>query len=86
MAYLLARFPLGTITFTVAVVTYSAAVSLIAAPLIAPFDSIDLGFWDPDSVLEGLALVPPGLVLLVASGWISEGMAAVSRSAVRWGA
>jgi hypothetical protein len=85
-AYLLARFPLGTLTFTVAITAYSAALYLIAAPIVAPFDSIDLGFWQPDTVPEGLALVPLGLVLLVAAGWISEGMAAVSRGLARWGA
>jgi len=37
-------------------------------------------------VLEGLALVPAGLVALVAAGWISEAMAAMSRGLARWGA
>jgi hypothetical protein len=37
-------------------------------------------------VLEGLSLVPPGLALLVGAGWISEGMAAMSRALVRRGA
>jgi Putative sensor len=86
MAYLLARLPLGTLTFTVAVTAYATALYAIAAPIVAPFDSIELGFWEPDSVLEGLALVPLGLVLLVAAGWISEGMAAMSRAVVGWGA
>ena len=86
IAYLLARFPVGTATFTVAVATYASALYLIAAPVVAPFDTIDLGFWQPDSVLDGLALVPAGLLLLVASGWISEGMAAMSRALARWGA
>jgi hypothetical protein len=86
MAYLLARFPVGMFTFTVAVTVYGAALYAIAAPIVAPFDPIELGIWQPDSVLDGLALVPLGLVLLVAAGWISEGMAAMSRALVRWGA
>jgi Putative sensor len=86
MAYLLARFPLGTLTFTVAVTAYGTALYAIAAPIVAPFDPIELGIWRPDTVLEGLALVPVGLVLLVAAGWISEGMAAISRAVVRWAA
>jgi Putative sensor len=86
LVYLLARFPLGTLTFTVAVTAYATALYAIAAPIVAPFDSIELGFWEPDSVLEGLALVPLGLVLLVAAAWISEGMAAMSRAVVGWGA
>jgi hypothetical protein len=44
MAYLLARFPLGTLAFTVAVTAYGTALYLLAAPIVAPFDSIDLGF------------------------------------------
>jgi Putative sensor len=86
VAYLLARFPVGTLAFTVAVATYSSALYLIAAPVVAPFDAIELGVWSPDSVLEGLALMPLGLVLLLAAGWISEGVAAMSRGLARWGA
>jgi hypothetical protein len=85
VAYLLARFPIGIATFTVVVTAYSVAGFLIAAPVLAPLDTIDLGFWSPDTVLDGLALLPAGLVLLFASGWISEGMAATSRALARWG-
>lgn len=83
IAYLVARFPVGLATFIVTVVTFSVALYLIAAPVAAPIDGVELGFWEPDTVLEGLALLPPGLVLLVASGWISEGMAVVSRELAR---
>jgi Putative sensor len=86
VAYLLARFPVGTATFSVAVAAYSAALYLIAAPIVAPFDTLELGIWQPDSWYEGLALVPLGLLALVAAGWISEGMAATSRALARWGA
>ena len=65
---------------------YATALYLIAAPVVAPFDAIELGFWEPDTVLDGLALLPLGLVLLLASAWISEGMAALSRVFARWGA
>jgi hypothetical protein len=85
VGYLLARFPIGIVTFTVVVTLYSVAGALIAAPLLAPLDAIDLGFWSPDSVLDGLALMPLGLVLLFTSGWISELMAAMSRELARWG-
>jgi len=85
VGYLLARFPVGAFTFTVVVVMYASALYLIAAPVIAPFDTIELGFWDPNTWYEGLALAPLGLVLLVASGWVSEGMAAMSRGLARWG-
>jgi hypothetical protein len=83
VGYLLARFPIGMFTFTVAVTVFSVAGWLIAAPLLAPLDAMDFGFWEPDTVLEGLALVPLGLVLLVAAGWISEGMATMSRALAR---
>ena len=86
ITYLLWRFPIGTATFTVAVATYASALYLIAAPIIAPFDAIELGFWTPDSAVDALPLVPAGLALLLASGWISEGMAAGSRAFARWGA
>ena len=85
MAYLFARFPVGTLTFTVATTVYGAALYLIAAPIAAPFDGVELGIWQPDTSLEGLALLPLGLVLLVAAGWISEGPAAMSRGLARWG-
>ena len=41
--------------------------------------------WQIDTLLEGVALVPLGLVTLVAAGWISEGMGRVSRELARWG-
>ena len=85
VAYLLGRFPVGTFTFVVAVGVFSAAGFLIAAPLLATIDPIELGIWEPDTWYEGLALVPAGLVVLVAAGWISEGMAAMSRAFARWG-
>jgi Putative sensor len=84
--YLMLRFPIGTATFTVAVTTYATALALLAAPIVAPFETIELGIWEPNTVLEGLALVPLGAAVLVASGWISEGMAAMSRALARWGA
>ncbi len=86
MAYLLARFPVGTATFSVVVAVYSAALYLIAAPIVASFEPIELGIWQPDTWFEGFALVPLGLMLLLAAGWISEGMAAMSRGIARWGA
>ena len=85
MAYLLARFPVGLLTFCIVVSVFSTAGYLISAPIAAPFDGVELGIWEPDTWYEGLALVPAGLLLLVASGWISEGMAATSRELARWG-
>ena len=86
MAYLLARFPIGIATFTVAVTAYAVALGLIAAPLLAPLDALDFGFWEPSTVAEGLALMPLGLVALLIAAWTSEAMAAGSRALARWGA
>lgn len=86
IGYLLARFPVGLFTFVVAVTTFSTALGLIGAPILAAIDPMELGIWQPDTWYEGMALVPLGLALLVASGWISEGLGAMSRSLARWGA
>jgi len=83
--YLLLRFPVGIFTFSVAVAAYSTAGWALAAPLLAPLGAVDLGFWEPDTVLEGLAFVPFGAMLLFTAGWISEGMAAMSRALAGWG-
>jgi putative sensor protein len=83
IGYLLARFPIGVATFTVAVTTYSVALWCLAAPLLAPLEAMDLGFWEPDTVLEGLAFVPFGVVALFTAAWISEGMAAMSRGLIK---
>jgi hypothetical protein len=86
IGYLLARFPVGLFTFTVAVTSFSAALALVAAPISAAFDPLELGFTTIDEWYAALPLVPLGLALIVASGWISEGLGALSRSLARWGA
>jgi hypothetical protein len=86
VTYLLLRFPVGLFTFVVAVSAFSTALGLIGAPILAAIDPMELGIWQPDTWYEGLALVPLGLAALLASGWISEGMAAMSRGLARWGA
>jgi hypothetical protein len=83
VGYLLARFPVGLTTFVVAVTAYSVALWFLAAPLLAPLNAMDFGFWEPDTVLEGLAFVPFGVVALFTAGWISEGMAAMSRGLIQ---
>jgi hypothetical protein len=86
LAYLILRFPAATATFVVVVAVYGTALHMIAAPIVMPLAPVDLGFWEPDSVLDGLALVPLGLALLVAAGWISDGLGVISRELARWGA
>ncbi len=86
LGYLLARFPVATLVFSVVVAVYGIALHLIAAPIVLPLAPMDLGFWDADSVLEGLAVLPLGVALLVAAGWISDGLGVLSRELARWGA
>jgi Putative sensor len=86
VAYLLLRFPVGVFTFTVVVTVFSTSVALIGAPIAAAFDPIELGFTTIDKWYAALPLVPVGLAALLASGWISEGMAGMSRGLARWGA
>jgi len=83
VGYLLARFPIGVATFTISVTAFSVALWCLAAPLLAPLEAMDLGFWEPDTVLEGLMFVPFGVVALFTAGWISEGMAAMSRGLIK---
>ena len=61
----------GTAASTVAVAAYGTAFCLLAAPVVAPFEPIELGIWQPDTWFEGLLLVPLGRVLPVAAGWLS---------------
>jgi hypothetical protein len=86
IAYLLLRFPVGLLTFTVVVTAFSASLALITAPIAVAFDPIELGFTTIDEWYAALPLVPVGLAALLASGWLSEGMAAMSRGLARWGA
>ena len=87
VAYLLLRFPAGIASFVVATVAYGTALVLVAAPVLAPLDAggLDVGPWDIDGVVEGLPLVPLGVVALVAAGWISVAMGALSVELARWG-
>jgi hypothetical protein len=87
VAYLLARFPVGMATFITAVTSYGVGLMLLAAPIFAASDAdgMDVGPWDADTVLEGVAMMPLGALALVAAGWISVGMGAASRELARWG-
>lgn len=88
IVYLLARFPAGLATFVVATTAFGAAAWLLAAPLVVPLDgdAWEIGNWHVDTLVEGVALVPAGVVTLVAAGWISEGMGRLSCELARWGA
>jgi hypothetical protein len=87
VAFLFLRFPAGLASFIVATVSYGVALTLLAAPLLATLDGdgLDIGPWDIDGVLEGLALMPLGAVALIAAGWISVSLGALSVELARWG-
>jgi Putative sensor len=87
MLYLFIRFPAGLASFVVATVAYGLALMLLAAPVLGPLDAdgLDVGPWDIDGVLEGLALVPLGAIALIAAGWISVAIGAMSVELARWG-
>ena len=59
----------------------AGAIWLLAAPLFAPLvkDMYDFGFWDPNTFVQGLALVPIGLVLAALSVPLVDGMGLASR-------
>lgn len=71
MLYLFCRFPLGVINFSLVVTILAVAVGLIAAPLIYPWATYDLGFAVINSLSDsllvmvfGLLVTPAGLHLL----------------------
>lgn len=71
MLYLFIRFPLGVINFSLVVTILAAVAGLIAAPLIYPWATFDLGFAVVNSLSDallvmifGLLVAPAGLHLL----------------------
>jgi hypothetical protein len=48
-------------------------------------DGMNVGPWDANRVLAGVAMMPLGALALIAAGWISLGMGAASRELARWG-
>src|SRR5262249_10079773 len=86
IGYLLLRFPIGLFTFTVVLTPLPSAVALIGTPIAVLLHPVELGFRTIAEWSLARRLVPVGLALLGASGWISEGLGAMSRSLARWGA
>jgi signal transduction histidine kinase len=85
-AFLLLRFPLGLAFGILAVSAVAGGIWLLAAPLFAPLveDMYDFGFWDPDTVLQGLVLVPIGVALALLSVPLVDGMGLGSRWLAEW--
>jgi signal transduction histidine kinase len=85
-AFLMARFVLGLALGTLAICAVGGTLWLIAAPIVAPLvdGGYDLGFWHIDTVTQGLALVPVGLVLGALSVPLVDGCGIGSRKVAEW--
>jgi signal transduction histidine kinase len=85
-AFLLLRFPIGLAFGILAISAVAGGIWLLAAPLFAPLvnDMYDFGFWDPDTVLQGLVLVPIGVALALLSVPLVDGMGLGSRMLAEW--
>lgn len=77
MAFLLLKFPLGIVSFIMTVTLLSLSGGLAAAPFLYPWEeiTIDLYFWAPDSFAEYLLVGAAGVVLLVVSLNLLNGLA-----------
>lgn len=71
LLYLFLKFPLGLLTFIVTVTVISFIGGLITAPLIITTGTINIGLREVDTLWEaliasvfGIALLPPGLLLM----------------------
>lgn len=85
LVYLFAKFPLGLLTFVVAVALVAVSVTLLTAPFsigipaeLGSGASSEIGSWRIDSFAESLVGVPLGLVTTVAAVHAVNGMAWVS--------
>jgi hypothetical protein len=64
LLFLFLKFPLGTGAFVLITVGLSVGLSLIFAPIIYPFATINLGFWTIDSFSEAIGLSIVGVLIL----------------------
>jgi len=64
LLFLFLKFPLGIFAFVLITVGLAAGLSLVFAPIIYPFGTIDLGFWIIDSFSEAIGLSIVGLLML----------------------
>ena len=67
MFFLLAKFPLGLISFLLTVVLLAVSIAFTAAPVLHLAFAIPVGPWSVDSLGESLLLAPVGIVVGVLS-------------------
>jgi DNA-binding CsgD family transcriptional regulator len=79
LVYLFGQFPIGIATFTVIVTAYSVAGSFTIAPLIFKLGGVlEFDAWRRfDTPLEGLSLVPIGIVTFFLAAHIVDAMSAL---------
>jgi hypothetical protein len=77
LIYLLAKFPLGVLTFVISVTLITVTLGFISAPLTYNFASISYGFGQVDSLSEASIIALVGILLLPLSlhamrwiGWL----------------
>jgi hypothetical protein len=64
LAYLLSRFPLGILSFTVAAVVIGVPVAMVLSPLLYAGAPVDLLVWHIDTLAESLVALGIGLLLV----------------------
>lgn len=77
MAFLFLKLPLGILSFVSMIALLSASVGLAVAPVLYPFEEItvDFVFWSPDSFAGYLLCGAVGVVLLLVSLNLLNGLA-----------
>jgi hypothetical protein len=65
LGYLVAKFPLGVITFTIAITLISLAAGLVAAPFVYQAGEMHLGFTEVDTLWKALLCSGAGLIFFV---------------------
>jgi hypothetical protein len=75
--YLLLKFPFGIVSFVLVVTTLATSVGLILAPLTIGITTLDFGWWQVDSKDEATVWCLVGVVLLILSMHLMNGLARV---------
>lgn len=78
LVFLLAKFPLGVISFCVVVILVTTTVSFISAPLFYEIMTIDFGFWTMESISDAALVAVLGLFMWPISLHVCNGMAFLS--------
>ncbi len=79
LVYLLAKFPLGIITFVIVVTMFSLTLSLLLAPLLYHYAQFHVFFWRISRADEALACFALGLMLGLITVHLMNGIAWVWR-------